>query len=225
MTAVSVLTITFEQDDQAFAGMTELSELSSQGQLKLRDAAVVTRDAAGKVHIKDKVGGSEYMATATGGILGLLIGVIGGPLGVLVGGAAGLGLGAAIDLEEDEGAGSVLAAISQRVRVGSNALLAEVEEQSPEVVDAAMAKLHGAVLRQSLIGVEAEIAAAEDVQREAHEKAKAQLREERRRADHEKVEAKIAALKAKLGQHPHQKSVEQTAPSASHREPADVAST
>jgi len=44
--------------------------------VKLRAAAVVIRDEDGKVVIKDEVGESYGVATATGGIIGLLIGII-----------------------------------------------------------------------------------------------------------------------------------------------------
>jgi hypothetical protein len=55
--------------------------------------------------------------------------------------------------------------MSQTVKVGRTSLLARVVEQSPEVVDSAMRRPSGAVVRRSVADVEAEIAAAEDAQR------------------------------------------------------------
>jgi cell pole-organizing protein PopZ len=88
--------------------------------------------------------------------------------------------------------------VSRSVRVGHDAVLAEVDEQSPEVVDSAMERLGGTVLRRSLDDVEAEITAAEDAQRAAKQAARKRLHEQRREQRKEKVQQKIAELKSKL---------------------------
>jgi uncharacterized membrane protein len=136
--------------------------------------------------------------------VGLLIGILGGPLGVLVGGATGLLIGSLFDLDDEDDTESVLSEISKSIQVGSPTLLAEVTEPSTDVVDAAMARLGGTVLRRPVDDVEAEIAAAEQAQREAKKKAREELREQRHRQHKEEVDKRVAALKAKL--HPHEKS-------------------
>lgn len=201
MSAVTVLTVTFEKNEQAYPAITQLNELDAQDQIKLRAAAVVTRDTAGGIQVKEKIGGPEYSGATAGGMLGLLIGIIGGPLGMLVAGASGLLLGGAIDLEEDQNEGSVLAEISTRVRTGSDVLLAEVEEQTPDVVDLAMKSMSGTVLRRSLASVETEMAYAQEVHQQVRSMARLKLHEERKRAHDDKVKAKLAELKAKLGNH------------------------
>jgi ABC-type lipoprotein release transport system permease subunit len=67
-------------------------------------------------------------------MLGLLLGIIGGPLGVLIGGTYGLLVGSLFDLDEAERTESVLSEISASVRPGHTALRAQVTEHSPEVV-------------------------------------------------------------------------------------------
>lgn len=99
------------------------------------------------------------------------------------------------DLDETE---SVLTELSRSVRVGHASLLAQVSEQSPEVVDAAVAGLDGQVVRRPIADVEAEIAAAEEAQRAAKKEARERLRAERREERKEKVQAKIAKLKSKV---------------------------
>ena len=89
-------------------------------------------------------------------------------------------VGSLVDLDEAEETESVLSQISASVRPGHTALLAQVTEQSPEVVDTAMARLGGTVLRRPVADVEAEIAAAEKAQREAKREAAKELRRGRR---------------------------------------------
>jgi uncharacterized membrane protein len=194
----SVLAVNFAQDPNAYEALTTLKTLDDQGQVSLKGAAVVLRDESGKIDIKDEVGDTGYEGTATGGIIGLIIGILGGPFGVLLGGATGLLIGSLFDLDDADETESVLGELSRSVRVGHDALVAEVEEQSPEVIDSAMERLGGTVVRRSLDDVEAEIAAAEDAQRAAKDAARKQLREQRREQRKEKVQEKIAELKSKL---------------------------
>jgi uncharacterized membrane protein len=198
-----VIAVNFKEDDEAHAALARLKDLDSDKQIDLRSAAVVTRDASGRVIQKEQAGSEEWAGTATGGIIGLLIGILGGPLGVLIGGATGLLVGSLFDLDDADDTNSVLAAFSKSVRPDHNTLLAELKEPSDhEVVDAVMAARSGAVLRRDVHDVEAEIAAAEEAQREAKKQARKRLMEERQDKQKSAVEAKIAELKAKLpGRH------------------------
>jgi len=206
---LNVVVVGFDDNSKAYEALTSLKELDSQGQLECRAAAVVVRDDDGKVIVKDETGESYGVGTATGGIIGLLIGVIGGPLGVLLGGATGLLVGSLFDLEKEFDTKSALSHISNSVKVGHTALLAEVSEPSPEVLDSDMARLSGEVFRHPVQEVEAEIAAAEEVQQKAAADARKRLHKERREQHQKEVDAKMEELKAKL----HRQKKETTAQS------------
>jgi uncharacterized membrane protein len=194
----NVIAVSFDPDENAYEALTTLKTLDGQGQLGVEAAVGVVRDANGDVAIKDSVESFQYAGTASGGTIGLLIGILGGPLGVLIGGTYGLMLGSLVDLDEAERSESVLSDISASVRPGHTALLAQVTEQSPEVVDAAMARLGGTVLRRPVADVEAEIAAAEKAQRDAKREARKELARGRREHSKEQAHAKVEELKAKL---------------------------
>jgi uncharacterized membrane protein len=197
----NVLAINFTEHGEAYEALTTLKELDEQGQVALEGAAVVVRDEDGTIAIKDEVGDIGYEGTAAGGIVGLIVGILGGPIGVLLGGATGVLIGSLFDLDDLDETDSVLSKMSRTVRVGQPSVVAEVEEQSPEVIDAAMQKLDGTVLRLALADVEAEIAAAEEAQRAAKREARKKLHEERRNERKDKVQAKVAELKSKLHSH------------------------
>jgi uncharacterized membrane protein len=201
MSAYNVISVSFDPDSNAYAGMTALNELKSQTQLDLDVAAVVARADDGTIVVKDRVESPDFAGAVSGGLLGLVIGILGGPLGVLIGGTYGLMVGSLVDLHELEETDSVLSQISASVRPGHTALLAQVTEQSPEVVDSAMARLGGTVLRRPVEDVEAEVAAAEEAQRHAKREAARELRRARRERDREHAQATIEQLKAKLGHH------------------------
>lgn len=194
----NVLAVTFPQEANAYEAFARLKELDTRGDIGLHGVAVVAREDDGKLAEKEEYEEDNYEGTVGGGLVGLLIGVLGGPVGVLVGGVTGVLVGSLFDLDDDDETDSALGELSKAIRVGPPALLADVSEPGPEAIDAVMAHLNGTVLRRSFLDVEAEIAAAEDAQREAKKKASKELREARHKHHKDKVDAKVAELKAKL---------------------------
>jgi uncharacterized membrane protein len=198
----NVLVVTFgddaSRDPNAYQALTNLEQLSSQGQIRITSAAVVTRDPDGRVEVKSQVGNDSYLGTASGGLIGLLLGIIGGPLGVLLGGTYGALVGSLFDLDDAETTDSVLGEIAKQVRPARTAVLAEVTEQSPEIIDTAMARLDGHVMRRPAFEVEQEISAAQDAQRKAEREARAEVRKARLEKSKEDAHAKVEELKSKL---------------------------
>jgi uncharacterized membrane protein len=201
----NVLVVTFgedpENDKNAYQALTDLKQLDSQGQIKIAGGAVVTRDRDGRVDVKSEVGDDPYTGTAAGGMIGLLVGIIGGPLGVLLGGATGVLVGSLFDIDDVETTESVLSDISKQVHPTRTAVLVQVTEQSTEVIDTAMARLGGEVMRRPVVDVEQEIAAAQEAQRKAKREARKELQKARLEKHKEDTHAKVEELKSKL-RHP-----------------------
>jgi uncharacterized membrane protein len=198
----NVLVVTFGEDaaddKNAYQALTDLKELDSQGQIKIAGAAIVTRQLDGRVEIKSEVGEMPYEGTAGGGVVGLLIGIIGGPLGMLLGGTTGLLVGSLFDIDDATTTESVLSDISKQVQPTRTAVLAQVTEQSHEVVDTAMARLGGGVMRRPVVDVEEEIAAAQEAQRNAEREARKELHKARHEQRKEDAHAKVEELKKKF---------------------------
>jgi uncharacterized membrane protein len=188
--------VNFVDDANAYEALSKLKELDGQGQIGLAGAAVVVRADDGSTTVKDEVGDPGYIGAATGAIVGLVVGILGGPFGVLLGGATGVLIGSLYDMEDADDTESALEEISRTTHGGHTALLAHVSEQSPDVVNAAVERLGGTVVRRPLEAVEAEIAAAEDAQRAAKEAARKHLHEQQRAQAKETIQAKLAELKA-----------------------------
>src|SRR3954465_14249890 len=195
----NVIVTTFNEDSTAYEALARLKELAAQGQIDLHDGAVVRRGQDGTLHLRDETGNEdEGLATLTGGTIGLLIGILAGPIGVLPGGAVALLAGTIVDEEDDEETDSVLEHIARSIGTGETAVLADVGESGPAPVDGAMAALDGRVTRHALKDVEAEIAGAEEAAHKARVKARKELRHQRREATVEKVQAKLSELRERL---------------------------
>jgi uncharacterized membrane protein len=202
MSTDNVLVVTFGEnpadDANAYQALTDIKQLDSQHQIEIAGAVVISRDLDGRVEVKSEVGNDPYLGTASGGMIGLLVGIIGGPLGVLLGGAYGALVGSLFDIDDVETTESVLAEISKQVQPTRTALLAQVVEQTPEVIDSAMARLGGEVMRRPSAEVEQEIAAAEDAQRNADREARKELHQARVQKTKQEAHVKVEELKAKL---------------------------
>jgi uncharacterized membrane protein len=198
----NVLVVSFGEDPKndtnAYEALTELKQLDAQGQIEIAGAAVVTRDPDDHIDVKSEVANEPFVGTASGSVIGLLIGIIGGPLGVLLGGTYGMLVGSLFDIDDAETTDSVLREISDEVHTTRTAVLAQVTEQSPEVIDAAMARLGGDVMRRPVFEVEQEIAATQEAQREADREAREQRRKARLEKSKVDAHAKAEELKSKL---------------------------
>ena len=197
MAGENVIAVSFAEDNSAYEAFTNLKQLDEQRQVSIKGAAIVQRGDDGRIVTKDSVDSEQYAGTATGGLIGLLVGILGGPFGVLIGGATGLLVGSLYDLDDADETESVLAAISSAIRPGQTVVLADVEEPSDDVVDQAMSRLGGTVLRRSVDDVEAEIAAAEQAQRAAKREARKQLLETKRSRAKDEIRRIVDALKAR----------------------------
>ena len=128
----SVIAVSFDDERSAYNALTLLKELDSQRRVGVEEAVVVVRDEDGHLVEKDRIESTLLPATTGGGLIGLLLGIIGGPFGVLIGGATGLMVGSLLDLADMDETDSALGAISSAVQVGRTELLAVVLEQSPK---------------------------------------------------------------------------------------------
>jgi uncharacterized membrane protein len=194
----NVIVVSFEDDRTAGKALTSLEDLDSHERVYVRDAVVVVRGEDGQVVEKERIESPPLPATAGGGLIGLVVGLLGGPLGVLVGGISGLIVGSLVDVSNIEDADSALVAVSSSVRLGHTALLAVVDEQSREVVDAAMSDLDGTVTRRAVADVEAEIAAAESAQRKAKREARQELARARHQHNKAAVQDKLEELRTRV---------------------------
>ncbi len=83
--------ITFATEDAATAALASIRSLEKEGQIGLEDTAVVTKDADGKVHVKNEMASGTETGALAGALIGSLLFVV-FPVGAIVGGAVVGGL-------------------------------------------------------------------------------------------------------------------------------------
>jgi uncharacterized membrane protein len=91
---VQVIVAAFQQEHEAEDAARNLKEARKEQVIAIEQAAVLRRDADGKLHIKDLKDGGIGKSAAIGGVVGAVLGLVAGPLllaagtGALIGGLA-----------------------------------------------------------------------------------------------------------------------------------------
>jgi uncharacterized membrane protein len=196
MATDNVAFITFEEEAKAFQALSVVRQLAAERKLDFRGGAVVSRGADGAIKIEETdargIGGS----TSTGGLVGALVGILGGPIGVLLGWGTGALVGGAIDAGHLRTRLGVLHRVGEMIPEGKNGLIAEVREEGFGALDAAVNRLGGTIVRSSTAAIEEEV-------EEARKEATRTETDERREEFTEKIKDTFEDLRSKLpGQHP-----------------------
>jgi uncharacterized membrane protein len=197
----SVVVVGFKENSKAYESLSVLKSLSDKQQLTARSAALVERDQSGKMQIKDSFDTETGVPTVGGGFVGLLLGAIAGPYGMLLGLGGGAVAGGSYEMKRGDEQDEVLAQLNAAINPGHTVLVAQVNEPTVDVLDKAMDDLGGVVVRRSEADVLTELEAAEDASHAAQEAARKAVREKKKTEIKEKREDRIAALKAKFSRH------------------------
>jgi uncharacterized membrane protein len=148
-----MLIATFDSEDQAREASRALEDLHWLGEIALNASAVVTRSFHnGTTVVETRV--ANVLATLGGMIAGGLLGLFGGPIGVVVGATAGFAIGAAVDIRRARVDNYFLAGVLSTLQRGKAALVADIDEDFTDPVDARMHALGGVVVRRDRITVE-----------------------------------------------------------------------
>ncbi|MGO9361143.1 MAG: DUF1269 domain-containing protein [Xanthobacteraceae bacterium] len=137
---------TFGGEAKAYEGTRALKELHAEGDLTLYGMAVITKDAGGKLSVKE--GPDALAGTAVGSLVGALVGVFGGPAGVIVGLTAGMLLGGISDLLNVGVGTDFLDKVSRELAPGKAAVIAEVDEDWVTPLNTRMEAIGGSVVRE-----------------------------------------------------------------------------
>jgi uncharacterized membrane protein len=179
----NVVLVRFADQSKAYQALSTLKDIGADGRLQVRSAVLLERGPDGTIRVPEGADNATGFLLASGGLLGMLVGVLGGPLGMLLGGYAGMLGGATGAALRDVDADVALDSISKDIAPGQTVLVAEVGEEADEVLDKAMTNLGGTVTRRPASDVYDEIQSAENAQHAADQEARRVLREQRR-AEH-----------------------------------------
>lgn len=194
-----MLITVFDDETGAYAGTRALADLHAEGSVTVYAEAVIAKDADGNVTVKQEADEGP-IGTLLGMTTGALVGVLGGPQGVLAGAALGTTMGAFADLTIAGVDLDFTEDVGKELEPGKVAVVADVDEYWVVPVEARMTALGGTVLRKARYDVvddqlEREIAAlnAELDELEAEVNQTADQAEEKLRTSLNRTRAKLEA--------------------------------
>ncbi len=149
----SLVVVSFDSPDEAAVVLESLKGQTKYGNISFEDTAVVSKDAEGKVNVKNNVSHGTMTSTAIGGLLGLMLGIFLFPMaGILIGAGGGALVGRLMHLGVD---GDFVKDVSASLQPGTSALFVVVHDANPAVVRAVLEEHHGKVI-QTTLSTEAE---------------------------------------------------------------------
>ena len=198
MTAHNFVVVTFEESANAYKALSVLRGAAAEGRITIDAAVIGERGADGGLRLAEGEDAMIGGATVGGGLIGMAVGILGGPLGMLLGWGAGSLIGGFADADRVDRSETAIGELSRRLPVGTTAILAEVEEYATEVLDDVVAPLGGQVLRLEADQVLGELEAAEAAAIAADREAARVLHEERRQERKQKWEDRVDSLRERL---------------------------
>ena len=138
----------FNDETSAYEGARALEALHNEGSLTLNAAAVVAKDANGRVAVKE-ADDQGPAGTFFGLTMGALIGLLGGPIGMAVGATAGAVTGSIYDLATLGVGEDFLNEVSMNLTPGKLAVVADADEEWVTPLDTRMETLGGVVFRRA----------------------------------------------------------------------------
>ena len=192
----NVVLANYKVESEAYQALSELKRDTANANYTISQAMIVKR-ANGKLNVMDGFvnGMTTGDDTWMGGLLGGLIGILGGPIGVLLGGSFGMLVGGAVDAGEMAGDTSLLEKAGDSIADGETAIILLAQEEYETALTAKLNDFDVSITRLDAAEVAVEVEHAKEVERQMAKETREKLRAERTEAFKESVAKKSEELK------------------------------
>ena len=192
----NVILANYKVESEAYQALSELKRDTANANYTISQAMIVKREN-GKLNVMDGFvnGMTTGDDTWMGGLLGGLIGILGGPIGVLLGGSVGMLVGGAVDAGEMVGDTSLLEKAGDSIADGETAIILLAQEEYETALTAKLNDFDVSITRLDAAEVAAEVEHAKEVERQMAKETREKLRTEQTEAFKETVAKKSEELK------------------------------
>ena len=183
-------------ESEAYQALSQLKREPANANYTISQAVIVKKEN-GTLNIMDGFvnGAAAGDDTFTGGLVGSLIGILGGPLGILLGGSMGMLIGGAVDAGDMADHTSLLEKAGDSILDGETAIILLAQEEYETALTAKLNNFDVSITRFDAAEVAAEVEHAREVEKQMAREAREKMREERSEAFKESVAKKSEELK------------------------------
>ena len=194
--AENIFVSVFDVESEGYQAFTELKQNPGDKTSYLSQIALTKKeDGAIKVLDSFDTGAATMNDTAIGGLVGACVGIIGGPIGVLLLGSYGALVGSVLDGADAVDQASMIEQIAGKMQDGDVVIVGLAVEEDESVLDAKLSKFQTTILRYDAAVVAQEVEEARMMEVEMARQARAEMRKEKTDEFKSKVEARREKMK------------------------------
>lgn len=145
--ARNVVVLQFEDSDKTHRALSQLKQADADGLADVHAAVIIEQKANGSLEVADGTDTRIGEGLTKGSLIGVVVGLLGSPLGLLLGWGAGALIGGVIDADKASDTDAAIGAFTKTVPPGRHALIADVTESRESAIDTLAAADSGTVTR------------------------------------------------------------------------------
>lgn len=193
----NIIIVNFDIESEAYQALSELKN-NAVCEGYVISQAVLTKNNDGKLSSIDgfDTGAETHNDTRMGGMIGALLGIAGGPLGMVIMGGYGALVGSVVDWGDAVNNASLMEHVLDCVTEDKTVMIAVVQENDETAFNKNFDKFKAEITRFDAGEVAAEIAEAERIQEEMAKEAKKQLREAKKQDRKKEIEERKEKIRS-----------------------------
>ena len=190
-----IISAVFKVESEGYQALAELKKDPENDAYTVPQAVLIKKENNGIVTLDSYDTGLETADdTLLGGLIGGVVGILGGPIGMLLGGSIGILTGSAIDAGDSLDNASMIEMVTNMLMDGEVGLIALAQETEAGSVRNLLSKFDASVIENDAKEVAEEIELAVKAQKELEREARAKLRESKK----EELKKGAEDMRAKL---------------------------
>ena len=196
---LNVVVSIFEVESEAYQAITELKNQKGLKTSIMSEAVLVDKKNGYYTILDNFVIDPDAMDDmAKGGLIGMCIGILGGPLGMLLGASVGSFAGVVSETDKTAETASMLEQMILKLSDNTLAIIGLAEEKDESEIDELLSKYKTIIARFDAAVVEQEVERARDMEKEMENLAKLEVRNQKKEEHQAKVEERRNKMKARF---------------------------
>ena len=196
---LNVVVSIFEVESEAYQAITELKNQKGLKTSIMSEAVLVDKKNGYYTILDNFVIEPDAMDDmAKGGLIGMCIGILGGPLGMLLGASVGSFAGVVSETDKTAETASMLEQMILKLSDNTLAIIGLAEEKDESEIDELLSKYKTIIARFDAAVVEQEVERAKDMEKEMENLAKLEVRKQKKEEHRAKVEERRDKMKARF---------------------------